>query len=202
MSYGVTSSNGFSSAHDSTGKADYEKDGFVEHNVTGNWQVRLSEKLKANVFGQYSWYKTDVDAAAFVDDKDYTVETSNISAGAGLSYDIDNGSIQLNYRFNNVNRLYLNDSVHRAPDYLRVDYNGKTHYAELYANKKWQNVELLAGVDYRRHNMSSDLLSVSMFGPYSDALSGDVAEMSQVSPYASVILESEQEYLISNWVED
>lgn len=196
LSYGVTSSKGFSSAHDSTGKADYEKDGFVEHNVTGNWQVRLSEKLKANVFGQYSWYKTDVDAAAFVDDKDYTVETSNISAGAGLSYDIDNGSINLNYRFNNVNRLYLNDSMHRAPDYLRVDYNGKTNYAELYANKKWHNVELLAGVDYRRHNMSSDLLSVSMFGPYSDALSGDVAEMDQVSPYASVILKANKAFNI------
>lgn len=190
LAYGITSSNGFSSAYDSTGNKDYEKDGFTEHNVTGSWQLTLTEKLKANIFGQYSWYKTDIDATAFVDDKDYTVETNNLSAGAGLGYDIGNGSLQFNYRYNDVSRLYLNDSTHRAPDYLRVDYKGRTHYAELYANKKWEHIELLAGADFRHHGMSSDLLSVSMFGPYTTQIPDSLAKMSQFSPYASVILKA------------
>jgi vitamin B12 transporter len=188
--YGVVTSNGFSSAHDSTGNNNFEKDGFIQHNLTGSWQVALAKKLKANVFGQYSWYKTGIDATAFVDDRDYNVETSNLSTGAGLGYDLGNGSVQFNYRFNNVNRLYLNDSSHRAPDYLRVDYNGKTHFAELYGNYRWKNAELLAGADFRRHQMSSDLLSVSMFGPYTAALGDSVAKMTQASPYASVILKA------------
>ncbi|HUQ64785.1 MAG TPA: TonB-dependent receptor [Flavitalea sp.] len=188
LQYGVITSNGFSSAHDSTGKNDYEKDGLIEHNVTGSWQVALTQKLKANVFGQYSWYKTGIDATAFVDDRDYNVTTDNANAGAGLGYDLGSGNIQFNYRYNNVNRLYLNDSTHRAPDYLRVDYNGKTHFGELYGNYKWKNIELLAGFDYRRNQMSSDLLSVSMFGPFSTSLPDSIARMSQVSSYASVVL--------------
>jgi vitamin B12 transporter len=190
LQYGVITSNGFSSAHDSTGKNNYEKDGFIQHNVTGSWQVELADKLKANVFGQYSWYKTGIDASAFVDDRDYNVTTDNLSAGAGLGYDLGGGTLKFNYRFNNVNRLYLNDSIDRAPDYLRVDYNGKTHFAEVYGNYKWKNVELLAGADYRHHQMSSDLLSVSMFGPYTAKLADSIAKMSQVSPYASVILKA------------
>ncbi|MBL7699605.1 MAG: TonB-dependent receptor [Chitinophagaceae bacterium] len=190
LAYGVTSSNGFSSAYDSTGKNNYEKDGFVEHNVTGSWQVTLAEKLKANVFGQYSWYKTDIDATAFVDDRDYTVKTDNTSAGAGLGYDLGDGSVQFNYRYNNVSRLYLNDSADRAPDYLRVEYKGQTHYLELYGNKRWEHVELLAGVDYRHHGMSSDLLSVSAFGPYTSQIPDSLAKMSHFSSFASVILKA------------
>lgn len=190
LQYGVITSNGFSSAHDSTGKGNFEKDGFLQHNVTGSWQVALAEKLKANVFTQYSWYKTGIDASAFVDDRDYNVTTNNLSTGAGLGYDLGAGMLQFNYRFNNVTRLYLNDSADRAPDYLRVDYNGKTHFAELYGNYKWKNIELLAGADYRHHQMSSDLLSVSMFGPYTAKLGDSVAKMTQVSPYASVVLKA------------
>jgi vitamin B12 transporter len=190
LQYGVITSNGFSSAHDSTGNKDYEKDGFIQHNVTGSWQVALAEKLKANIFGQYSWYKTGIDASAFVDDRDYNVTTDNLSAGAGIGYDLGGGNIQFNYRYNNVNRLYLNDSADRAPDYLRVDYNGKTHFAEIYGNYKWKNIEVLAGADYRHHQMSSDLLSVSMFGPYTANLADSIAKMTQVSPYASVILKA------------
>jgi len=190
LQYGVITSNGFSSAHDSTGNNNFEKDGFLQHNVTGSWQVSLTEKLKANVFGQYSWYKTGIDATAFVDDRDYNVTTDNFSGGAGLGYDINGGNIQFNYRYNNVSRLYLNDSLHRAPDYLRVDYTGKTQFVELYGNKRWKNIELLAGVDYRHNAMSSDLLSVSMFGPFKTSLSDSIAKMSQLSPYASVILKA------------
>lgn len=190
LQYGVITSNGFSSAHDSTGKGNFEKDGFIQHNATGSWQVALADKLKANVFAQYSWYKTGIDASAFVDDRDYHVTTDNVSTGAGLGYDLGAGSLQFNYRFNNVNRLYLNDSADRAPDYLRVDYNGKSHFTELYGNYKWKNVELLAGADYRYHQMSSDLLSVSMFGPYTATLNDSIAKMSQVSPYASVIVKA------------
>lgn len=188
VQYGLTTSNGFSSSNDSTGNQNYDKDGFIQHNITGSWSISLAKKLKSSLFAQYSWYKTGIDGSAFSDDKDYNVTTDNLSAGAGLSYEIPQGSVQLNYRFNNVNRLYLNDSADKAPDYLRVDYNGKTHYVELYANRSWQKIEVLAGIDYRRNSMSSDLLSISMFGPYSSSLGDSLAKMSQLSPYASVVL--------------
>lgn len=193
LQYGIVSSQGFSSAHDSTGGKGYEKDGFLEHNVTGAWQYAVARRLKANLFGQYSWYKTDIDGSAFSDDKDYTVTTDNLSAGGGLSYELTNGNIQFNYRYNDVSRLYLNDSLDKS-DYLHVDYHGKTHYLELYGNNKWKHVELLAGIDYRRNQMSSDLLSISMYGPYSTAIADSLAKMSQISPYASLILKANRAF--------
>lgn len=195
LQYGFISSKGLSSANDSTGKNNYEKDEFLQHNVTGSWQYALTPSLKANIFGQYSWYKTGIDGTAFTDDRDYNVTTDNLSAGGGLAYDIGHGNIQLNYRYNDVSRLYLNDSADKS-DYLRVDYKGRTHYVELYGNKQWKNVELLAGVDYRRNGMSSDLLSISMFGPYAATLPDSIAKMSQLSPYASLILKSNKSFNI------
>ena len=190
LQYGYTTSNGFSSAYDSTGKEDFDNDGIRQHNLTANWRVNLTDKLRASVFGFYSRYKTDIDGSAFKDDKDYTVTTSNIMGGAGLSYDIDGGALQLNYRYNKVKRLYLNDSVHNAPNYLRDDYYGSTHFAELYMNKKWERFEVLAGVDYRAHRMQEDLLSISAFGPYTSKIPDSLAHMTQVSPYASLIFKT------------
>jgi vitamin B12 transporter len=190
LQYGYAGSKGFSSAYDSTGSAGYEKDNFRQHNLNGSWQVNLGKKLTANVFGLYSRYKTAIDASAFKDERDYTVTTDNFQLGGGLTYAIENGSIQFNYRYNDVNRLYLNDSIFGAPDYFRSKYDGTTHFAEIYGSKKWKNAELLLGVDYRRNSMQSDMLSISSFGPYSSTLDDSVGNMSQISPYASVILKA------------
>jgi vitamin B12 transporter len=190
LQYGYNSSNGFSSAHDSTSAGAFDRDGFKQHSVTGNWQVTITDDLTANVFGFYSWYKTAIDGSAFNDEKDYNVTTDNIQTGAGLTYKLGAGNVQLNYRYNKVNRLYLDDSVFSAPNYLRVDYMGATHFSELYATQKWNNVELIAGVDYRRNSMTQDLLSISSFGPYTAKLDDSVGRMSQVSPYASLVFKA------------
>lgn len=190
LQYGFTRSNGFSSSFDSTGKEDYDKDGYHQHNVTGNWQLKLTDKLQANIFGLYSWYKTAIDGSAYADEKDFNVTTDHVQGGVGLAYAINDGTIQFNYRYNKVNRLYLDDSVYRAPNYLRVTYDGGTHYAELYGSRKWKNVEVLAGIDYRRNTMEQDLLSVSSFGPYTASITDSMGRMSQISPYASVVLKA------------
>ncbi|MEO8582472.1 MAG: TonB-dependent receptor [Flavitalea sp.] len=192
LDYGFETSKGFSSAFDSTGKGDYDKDKYNQHNVTGTWQYSITDKLLANIFGQYSWYKTGVDAGAFADQKDYNVTTDNIQGGAGLSYQIKNGAIQFNYRYNKIKRLYLDDSIYKQPfvDYQRINYEGITHFAELYGNKKWDHIELLAGLDYRKNLMSSASFFVPAFGPNPMILTDSLANMAQVSPYASVVLKS------------
>ena len=192
VDYGYETSKGFSSAYDSTGKGDFDKDKYMQHNVTATWQYNISEKLAANVFGQYSWYKTGVDAGAYSDQKDYNVTTDNIQGGAGLSYQIANGALHFNYRYNKVNRLYLDDSIYKQPfvDYQRIKYDGITHFAELYGNRKWKNIELLAGVDVRKNLMNSESFFVPAFGPNPAILSDSLAHISQVSPYASVVLKA------------
>jgi vitamin B12 transporter len=77
--------------------------------------------------------------------------------------------------------------VFSAPNYLKVDYAGATHFAELYATQKATNFEFVAGLDYRRNAMEQDLLSISSFGPYTAKLGDSLANMAQFSPYASLV---------------
>lgn len=190
LQYGYLRTDGFSSAYDSTGKGDFDKDGYRQHNLTGSWEVKLSDKLKADITGLYSSYNADVDAGAFRDERDHTITTDNFQGGGGLSYALPDGAIRFNYRYNNVKRLYLNDSVYNAPDYLWDSYKGRTHFIELYGSKKWKHIELLAGIDYRKNLISLESVSVSMWGIYENSLHDSLANMFQISPYASLILKA------------
>jgi vitamin B12 transporter len=192
LQYGYTTSKGFSAAYDSTGQHHFDKDGYAQHNITGTWQIALTDKLKANVFGLFSRYKTDIDSSAFTDEKDYTITNQNFQGGAGLAYQIKDGAIKFNYRYNLVKRNYFDDSIFNAPNYFRSDYQGKTHFFELYGNKKWNHAELLAGVDYRQNNMSNESISVSAYGPYLSSFPDSLSKMTQVSPYASIILKADK----------
>lgn len=194
-SFGYThlGSKGFSSAYDSTGNAGFDKDGINQHAVNGNMLFKLSSKIQAKLFGSYSYYKADLDASAFTDEKDYTVTNDNAQGGAGLVFDHNNGALHFNYLFNYVSRNYLDDSTYKSSpyvDYSKSLYVGRSHFAELYNNWKWTNWELLAGVDFRYNNTFQRYFSTGGFGPYNSLLNN---KMSQLSPYASVIYKSGNE---------
>ena len=156
--------------------------------MNGGFTLKLSEKLHASFSGQYNYYKTDLDAAAFTDEKDYTVKNKNLQAGSGLIYNHSNGELHFNYLFNYVSRDYLDDSTYKSNpyvDYSKSKYVGRTHYAELYDNWKWNAWELLAGIDFRHNHTRQEYFSTGPFGPYSPPVL--IADMSQMSPYASLI---------------
>ncbi|MBS1576216.1 MAG: TonB-dependent receptor, partial [Bacteroidetes bacterium] len=181
-------SNGFSSAYDSTDKAGFDKDGINQHAVNGNINFKLSSKLQLKLFGTYNHYKTDLDASAFTDEKDYTVKNDNAQGGAGLVFNHNSGALHFNYFFNYVSRDYLDDSTYVANPYSVYSknlYRGRTHFAELYNNWKWTNWELLAGVDFRYNNTFQRYYSTGSFGPYEPTPLNE--KMAQISPYASVI---------------
>ena len=72
----------------------------------------------------------------------------------GLTYSHSKGALRFNYHFNYVEREYQDDSIIKSPflTYSESRYIGRTHFAELYNNWKWENWELLAGMDYRFNN--------------------------------------------------
>jgi vitamin B12 transporter len=184
-------SKGFSSAYDSTGKGDFDKDGIRQNVVNGNVLFKVSNKVQLKLFSSYSYYKTGLDASAFTDEKDYTVKNENAQGGAGLVYNHKNGALHLNYLFNYVSRNYLDDSTYRSDSsfyFSKSLYTGRTHFAELYNSWKWTNWELLAGIDYRFHNTFQRYFSAGIYGPYEPTPLNEKA--SQFSPYASVIYKS------------
>ena len=194
LQYGLqhtyVTSDGFSSAYDSTGRKHFDNDGYRQHTLNGHMAYDVTDAFTVKLFGLYSRYSAGVDAGAFTDDKDFTTRSKNYELGTGLTWKRPAGNWQLNYRYNDVARFYLDDSTDRSNPYgyySKSNYTGRTHFAEIYRNIKWKNWDLIAGADYRHYNTDQTYFSFGSFGVNTTALSDTLAHIWQVSPYASVV---------------
>lgn len=193
--YTHISSKGLSSAHDRNETGTFDDDGIDQHIASARLGFTLSKNLKAHLISSYSFYKTDLDASAFSDEKDYVAKNDNVQAGAGLTLEHKTGALRFNYHFNYIERDYFDDSVSKGSPFLDWAENrfiGRTHYAELYDSRKYENWELLAGIDYRLNN--TDQFYRAQFPPFAPGFPPFRYEtsirdksMSQLSPYASVV---------------
>ncbi|MGZ3938479.1 MAG: TonB-dependent receptor plug domain-containing protein [Flavisolibacter sp.] len=184
-----TSSKGFSSAYDSIGHQGFDRDGYHQSIFRGDIGLKLSDHLQWNFIANYSRYKAGIDAAAFTDDKDFTAENRNWQAGTGLLWKQNHGGLHVNYYFNYVSRFYLDDSTDRGSFayYSKSTYIGRTHFAELYENYRWNRFEFLLGGDYRYYNTNQVYNSISVYGPFDTELSDALAKMRQSSLYGSAV---------------
>ncbi|MFT4033748.1 MAG: TonB-dependent receptor, partial [Siphonobacter sp.] len=182
-------SDGFSAARDTTGQQSFDKEGFWQDNVLANMGVQLNSRLLWKLRGVYSRYKTDLDWAAFTDEKDYTATNTMKLFGTGFEYTHAKGKLTLNYSVSSFNRLYLNDSTYTTSDevYSKGTYGGVTHYAEIYHTwNAHKNFDLLTGVDFRTQNTNQSYLSYSEWGPYeSTPIGKDTASTRLFSAYVT-----------------
>lgn len=185
---------GFSAATDSTGTKNFDRDDYRQQTarIQTGYRIGNYSSLRANLL--YSQYHTSLDAAAFTDEKDFTARNSNQLAGLGWSRKKATGQIQFNYQYNRVVRDYLDDSSFRSSpfvSFVKSNYEGITHFAELFTNRNLGNWELLGGIDFRKHQTTQSYWSTGPWGPYAPPMLK--AEMDQWSPYGSVV------YKKSNW---
>ncbi|MBM3416243.1 MAG: TonB-dependent receptor [Bacteroidetes bacterium] len=181
------STDGFSSANDRNNAGNFDKDSYDGNMANAALQYQLSPSLSLRTFLQYSRYKADIDAGVFNDDRDYTINNSNLATGGGARFKKGIVSIVYNYQYGNLKRRYLNDSLH-APGFAKFEsnrYGGRTNFSELYGNvfaSKW--LTILAGFDYRKGSMNQQYLSISSFGPHSSEFENK--SLHQSSFYSSV----------------
>ena len=185
--YAKFKTNGFSSAYDSTGTSDFDKDGYSGDVVSAAVQYQVIPSLQLRTFLQYSQYRADIDAGVFADEKDYFIKNSNLSSGFGVSFKKGIVSITGNYHYGELKRKYLNDSLHKPGFtwYEDNQYRARTQYAELYGSitgTKWLTV--LIGGDHRWATMYQKYYSESMFGPYGPIVFD--SSLHQTSFYASL----------------
>ncbi len=186
--YSTINSGGFSAAKDSSGNKDFDKDGYHGNIINASVQYQSTKQLSLRSFVQYSKYKSDVDASAFVDDKDFTIRNANLTTGAGFMFKNDAVAVNGNYQYSENNRHFLNDSgnISGFSKYTRDDYFSKSQFVELYATVKLNKAfTLLQGADYRYGSFNNQFLSISSFGPYPTKFND--TSVSQSSLYASVI---------------
>ncbi|MBN8674370.1 MAG: TonB-dependent receptor [Chitinophagales bacterium] len=191
FNYTHLGSDGFSTAYDENKTGLFDKDGIEQNTVSGKLGFQVSPKIKATLFSSYSRYKTDLDASAFTDDRDYTGLNKNTQAGTSIVYKHKLGSLHATYNYNRAQRLYIDEPGHISnpfSSYSRADYTGRTHFAEIYNSWLLKNIEILAGADYRFNNTDQSYYSTGSFGPYTAPPLA--AKMNQFSPYLSLVYKS------------
>jgi len=191
--YAKLKTDGFSSAYDSSGKGNFDKDGYDGNATNASVQYQASKNLLVKAYTMYSQYKTDLDAGAFADDKYYHLNNNYFSTGTGFQFKNDALTLVGNYQFAQTNRSYHRDSLDQDVFSYYVDnkYFAKTQFAELYANVKLgAGFSLLEGADYRYASMNNNYFSVSGYGPYSSSFAD--TSMSQGSMYASLLFNNKK----------
>lgn len=192
LSYNHTNSKGFSSAQDTTGNKNFDKDGFTQNNIQANLGYTFTPKLSVAVMSAYGKYKSDLDAGAFADDKDFTGTNTNINNSVSLVYKTTNSTINFNNTLINAKRTLEDDSasVGGFSSYSRGLYKGNTFVSELFGNTKLaKQLSLVGGVQRISQNTDQSYFSLSSFGPFtSKPLDKDVAHTTNYAVYASLLL--------------
>ena len=190
--YTRLTTNGFSAAYDSTGSKDYDRDEYKGNMANAQVKFQATDQLSFRSFLMYSQYKAAIDAGVFADEKDYNINNSNLSTGAGFNFKKDFLSLTGTYQYSQVQRTYLNDSNFKSNTIFENNrYFGKTQFVELYAAiTLGSGFTLLQGADYRYSSYNQQYASVSIYGPYSSAFND--TSLSQSGLYGSL------NYLSSN----
>jgi vitamin B12 transporter len=185
--YSKLSTQGFSAAYDSTGKNNFDKDGYDGNNVNASVQYLATDQLSFRSFFQYGQYKAGVDAGPFTDKTNYDINNRNFITGIGFNLKEKGFSITGNYQYNTLNRNYNdNASVPGATAYSLNNYNAIGQFAEVYSSiKLCRFVTALVGTDYKYYSMNNQYNSVSVWGPYNSSFSD--TSMNQNSFYTSLL---------------
>ncbi len=191
LRYARLSTDGFSSAYDSTGTNNFDKDAYKGNVVSASAQYQFTNQVSVRAFSQYSGYKSDIDASIFNDEKDYFIDNSAHTSGVSFNYKADKVTLTANYQYANLKRTYRNDSSWVDPRpfttiFENNAYKGRTQFFELFASiNLGSGFTLLQGGDYRYGMMNNDYLSISSFGPYATKFRD--TSVSQTSIYASLM---------------
>ncbi|MFZ9718155.1 MAG: TonB-dependent receptor plug domain-containing protein [Chitinophagaceae bacterium] len=179
---------GFSAAYDSSGNKNFDTDAYKGNSSSALLSYQATQELTLQSFIRYSGYKSEVDASAFTDDRDFTIHNRNIMTGGGFRFKKQSLNITGNYQYTENKRNFLNDSAHVSgfSSFVQDDFFSKSHFAELYATAQIaKGITLLQGVDYRWGSYNNQYLSISSFGPFTTGFRD--TSMHQTSAYASLI---------------
>jgi vitamin B12 transporter len=194
--YSKFQTNGFSSAYDSSQKKNFDRDAFNSDVLNTGIKYQFTQALAFKSFVQYSYSKTELDAAAFSDEKDYDYTSKVLIAGGGILYSKNKVNLSVNYQYSKNKRLYTNDSVD-APGFSKFStdrYTATAHYVEAFSKiDLGSGFSILQGADYRFSSMNNQYFSLSSFGPYKSEFKD--TSQSQASIYASVFYNSPNQKL-------
>ena len=195
MQYLRSTSDGFSSAIDSTKRGGFDKDGFKQNFLMAQLGSASDEKWGWRTNVQWTRYTNDVDQTGYEDAKDFTAANENLMLSGGITRRFTKATIHANISMNNSIRNYFDDSVslNGFTKFFRNDYTGRSVIAEVYGNYRFnENFRFFAGFDQRWLNTDQYFLSVSDFGNYESKLNADSARIRLSSFTGSLVYNSKK----------
>jgi vitamin B12 transporter len=189
-------SDGFSVSTDRDGKQGFDNDGIKQNNILANVGLNLSKNLTLKLRTLLNDYKTDIDAGAFTDEKDYTIKNNFSMMAMGLDYRYNKGKLTFNYGYSKTEKTFIDDSTSiektAFDKYSKTYYGGVSHYAEVYNSLKVNDIfEFVAGADYRAANTDQTYVSISDYGNYTaPPIGSDTSKTNIFSIYASGLLKT------------
>ncbi len=186
--YAELGTKGFSTARDTVGNKNFDRDAYWGNTSSASLTYQATEQLFFRSFLQYNRYKTSIDASAFRDDTDFTQRSNNLNTGFGFGYRSKTVSLSGNYMYSESTRKFLNDSgnVSGFAKFIRDNYFGRNQFVELFATINLaKGFTLLQGADYRFNSFNNKYFSVSSFGVFQSTFKD--TSISQQSMYASLI---------------
>ncbi|MFI5154022.1 MAG: TonB-dependent receptor plug domain-containing protein [Chitinophagales bacterium] len=170
VGYSYASSDGISEAKDTTGSANYDKDGFTRQSLQAMLNFHAGEKITLSPFYRYTYYKGDFDDGAFVDGNDKFDYLLN-NPGFIATIQLPHGTIHANYGYTFAERNY-----HYS--FGDLNYKGRFNNGEIYLDQRLsEHFKLLAGVNYQSYQLLDTTLSpknpsTNIFSPYASLFIG------------------------------
>ncbi|HTS42837.1 MAG TPA: TonB-dependent receptor [Puia sp.] len=192
LQYNYTTSDGISAAYDSTGKGNFDNDGFRQNSLQVELHYTINEHLNVKAFGNFGTYYNDLDEGPFVDDKDYTAKNSNNVGALHFIYHKKNFSWNALISYQQAKRTFEDDSTDISSPYSKFSYGkymGNTITAETFGNAQLvTHLHLVGGLQYIHQNTDQYYIDISDYGNYISSIGKDSARINQFSAYASLLL--------------
>jgi vitamin B12 transporter len=161
INYVYDRTDGISEAKDTTGHANFDKDGFKENVLQAIVGINATDKLKLSPYYRYTEFKGGYDADAFIDAPNHYT-ASLVNTGLTGHYIYKTGTIHFNYGYDFTKRDYLSQ-------FGDFSTKGKFNQAEAYVDQNFNNyVQLVAGLNYQSYKIDAPDTTNSIISPYAD----------------------------------
>lgn len=162
LNYEYFDTDGISEARDTTGAANFDKDGFNRQAFSAVLGFQVADRVRLAPYFRFSEFRGAYDGGAFLDSKaKYNASLFNTGLAATIGY--GKGTITALYGYDRTLR-----------NYNGFGFEGRFHHAEAYVNHTIvPQLQLLAGLSYQ-----------SYYLPTPDTVS------SILSPFASLVYQS------------
>ena len=158
LNYTYYNTDGISEARDTTGKANFDKDGYKQNAVQAIVGINVTDKFKLSPYLRYTKFKGDFDDDAFTDGPDHYI-ASLVNSGLDGHYNYATGSLHFNYGYDFTKRDYESAYPFQS--------SGKFHNAEAYINQTCnKNVQMIAGLNYQSYKVKDIDTVNSIISPY------------------------------------